>query len=168
MEQRGPHSVSERRKAALRYIRSSTAHAARWRERFARKVHPEPTSGCYLWSGATNQYGYGICTLWKGPLLAHRAAYALEHGADLAGVVLRHRCDNPTCVNPRHLVRGEQGENVLDMFQRGRARPYWQVPQEIVSAVLKAREEGLNQAEIARKLSLGWWLVYRILKREAA
>jgi hypothetical protein len=34
--------------------------------------------------------------------------------------VVRHTCDNPACINPAHLVKGSQKENVSDMLQRQR------------------------------------------------
>lgn len=56
---------------------------------------------------------------------AHRVAYVQHHGltmADIAGVVIRHKCDNPPCINPDHLEPGTVYENVQDSIKRGRAR----------------------------------------------
>jgi len=36
------------------------------------------------------------------------------------GHVVRHRCDNPPCINPEHLITGTQGQNIQDMIDRGR------------------------------------------------
>lgn len=39
----------------------------------------------------------------------------------LRGLVIRHRCDMPLCVNPEHLETGTQRQNVRDAMDRGRA-----------------------------------------------
>jgi len=51
---------------------------------------------------------------------AHRASYLLNKGKIPDGLVVRHRCDNPICVNPDHLTVGTQKDNMQDCLQRGR------------------------------------------------
>lgn len=53
--------------------------------------------------------------------LAHRAAYEDKHGPIPTGLVVRHKCDNPPCINPDHLELGTQKQNVADCYERGRA-----------------------------------------------
>ena len=53
----------------------------------------------------------------------HRVSYCKHHGLkieDINGLVVRHRCDNPPCVNPNHLVIGTQLDNIRDRIERGR------------------------------------------------
>ncbi|PHS59692.1 MAG: HNH endonuclease [Alteromonas sp.] len=55
---------------------------------------------------------------------AHRVAYVEARGLgieDIAGKVVRHRCDNPPCINPDHLELGTVADNNRDMADRGRS-----------------------------------------------
>jgi len=53
-------------------------------------------------------------------LLTHRAMYMLHYGPIPDGMVIRHTCDNPPCVNPEHLLMGTEEDNRNDMYLRGR------------------------------------------------
>lgn len=79
---------------------------------------------CIEWEGCRKNYGYGWRTINGRNAYAHRAAYCEAHGLsldDIKGKVVRHRCDNPACVNPDHLELGTQGDNLTDMAKRGRS-----------------------------------------------
>lgn len=55
--------------------------------------------------------------------LAHRMAYCVANALDIVdikGVVVRHTCDNPRCINPAHLMLGTQIDNIQDMLDRNR------------------------------------------------
>ena len=73
--------------------------------------------GCWDWRGKLNAQGYGV---WRSAL-AHRVAYALYHGPIPKGLVVRHHCDRPRCVNPSHLAIGTREDNVADRVERGRS-----------------------------------------------
>lgn len=79
--------------------------AAPDRARFESFVDRSNSSGCHLWQGGTSR-GYG--SFWLGGRLhrAHRVAYQAAHGPIADGCVVRHRCDNPSCVNVEHLHLG--------------------------------------------------------------
>jgi hypothetical protein len=79
------------------------------------------TDDCWLWQGTTNN-GYGLFRVRGKTRLAHRVAFAIEHGYTPAGMVVMHRCDNPPCVNPDHLVLGTQRGNMQDAVAKGRSR----------------------------------------------
>jgi hypothetical protein len=69
-----------------------------------------------------NEGGYG--SFWLNPKMryAHRvSAFWAGIISDLDdGSVVCHSCDNPSCVNPDHLWRGTQKQNLQDMVLKGR------------------------------------------------
>ena len=71
-------------------------------------VIPEPMSGCWLWIGSWNAYGYGIIRRQQ----AHRIAYEAVRGPIPAGLVIDHLCRTRSCVNPAHMEIVTRGENV--------------------------------------------------------
>ena len=76
------------------------------RERFLAKIEPEPTSGCWLWTGALNREGYGQIWIAKNQPkpMVHRYAYMELTGQDIPdGFVIDHLCRVRSCVNPDHL-----------------------------------------------------------------
>lgn len=79
--------------------------------------HVEKTPcGCWLWTGAKNENGYGFTRLGGRDAkqsVAHRAVYLALIGPIPDGLVLDHTCRTPACVNPAHLEPVTQRENLL-------------------------------------------------------
>jgi hypothetical protein len=92
-------------------------------ERFHIKVSPEPNTGCWLWTGATKELGYGVIGRGRrgqGTEKAHRVSWRLHYGDIPDGQCVCHRCDVPSCVNPEHLFLGSLGDNARDCVAKGR------------------------------------------------
>lgn len=110
-------SSSERGSTAGHIIRRDQIDAAAFWGKVARG------DGCWLWCGERNSSGYGRAyVLGNEKRLAHRCAYAIEHGEVPAGMVVMHTCDNPACVNPAHLQLGTVADNIQDKMAKGRQR----------------------------------------------
>ena len=78
---------------------------------------------CKEWKGYRDKDGYGRVRVAGKRVMAHRVAYAQARGLPLdaiAGLVIRHKCDNPSCVNPEHLEEGTHQDNMDDKVTRNR------------------------------------------------
>ncbi len=93
------------------------------RVRLLEKVRMPPDPGaCWGWKGAVG--GRGYARLWDGhkAQYAHIVSYQLFIGRLAPGELVRHTCNHRRCVNPRHLVKGNNADNSADMVQSGRSR----------------------------------------------
>lgn len=88
-------------------------------ERFWAKV--DKSGECWLWIGGKNRQGYGTILRGKKTALAHRVAYEFFNGSIEENLLCLHSCDNPSCVNPKHLRLGDQFENMQECVEKGRA-----------------------------------------------
>lgn len=100
--------------------------------RFFSKIKMPPERfGCWIWAAKRNAAGYGIFNLNNRSTLAHRVAFLLFFGREIArnvetidGLYLMHKCDTPPCVNPWHLNLGDADENNADMKRKGRRNDF--------------------------------------------
>jgi len=94
---------------------------------FWNKVDKTGEDACWNWTGSLNNKGYGMHYVrGKKPnrkWLAHRVSYEAHKGFIPDGMLVLHSCDNPRCVNPKHLRTGTHKENVADMDERRRRVP---------------------------------------------
>lgn len=78
------------------------------------------TDDCIPWPGRPKSNGYGQIQVDGRKHGAHRFVFERAHGPLLPGEKVRHSCDVRICVNPRHLLRGSQAQNMQDAVERGR------------------------------------------------
>jgi hypothetical protein len=79
--------------------------------RFRRRVRFVGDDGCWAWTGPTDRGGYGMTTLGKQKVMAHRVVYELLVGPIPEGLHLDHLCRRRECLNPAHLEPVTQAEN---------------------------------------------------------
>lgn len=88
---------------------------ADWKTRFWSKVQRGEQNECWPWTAYRNAQGYGLFRLHGAMQRAPRVAISAPEG-----MIVRHTCDNPACVNPNHLKLGTQQQNIADCTARGR------------------------------------------------
>ena len=128
----------------------------------ADKFSAEPISGCWLWTATTDKNGYGM--LWNGKRMdrAHRLFFAAANGVSVDGVNVLHDCDNPACVNPKHLHVGTQADNMKEKAIRGRSGK--RITQETADKIKVMLKIGASQRTIANLFGVSQRLVWSIGK----
>src|SRR3990167_8916741 len=80
---------------------------------------PEPNTGCWLWINWIDKDGYGGCKYGR----THRASWIIYYGPIPNDLLVLHKCDVPSCINPKHLFLCTQLDNMRDGFRKGRVTP---------------------------------------------
>jgi hypothetical protein len=89
-------------------------------QRFFLYVNKSSVDGCWEWTGSKERKGYGRFKIKNKKFLAHRMSYQLANGTDPGDLLVCHKCDFPSCVNPDHLFLGTASENQKDSVSKKR------------------------------------------------
>lgn len=84
-------------------------------------LYKKNKNGCFIYTGSLSKDGYGR-TSFRGKVVgSHRLSFQLKNGFinDRTKFVC-HTCDNPMCINPKHLWLGTHSENMDDMMRKNR------------------------------------------------
>lgn len=148
-------------------------------ERFWSKVnkngnepaHVPGIGRCWEWTASKDPLGYGFFRRAHGENMsrAHRVSWELS-GQETDGLLVLHRCDNPSCVRPSHLFLGTDMDNCRDRDSKGRANTLRgtanrnsKLTEELVLEIRASKE---TVTAIARRFGVGWTTVSHVLKRE--
>lgn len=149
-------------KAAALAAQRCKARARTFEERLLVKE-----SGCIEWQGSKDKNGYGTLRLDKKDWKAHRYSYTKNIGEIPKGMVICHKCDNPSCVNPDHLFLGTTKDNSNDMVKKGRQlagekNPNKKLTNHLVRHIKERILNGETQTKIAKDLNLNQTTISKI------
>ena len=141
-------------------------------ERFWAKV--KKTSKCWLWLSTVNDKGYGFIGFRKKLISAHRYSYSLHNGEIPSGMHVLHHCDNPSCVNPKHLWIGTNYDNVQDKMRKGRdydkrnaKNPNAKLTLDLADEIRLLYEKGgYTQPQLGRKYGVNRNVIGRIVNNQ--
>ena len=139
-------------------------------KRFWLKVNKKGGNECWGWQGG-KCFGYGIFWLNGKNERANRISYKIYYGEFNEKLFVCHSCDNPSCVNPKHLWLGTTQDNTKDRCLKGRTyvgynekSPFWKLKNEEIKCIKDLYLiDGLKQKIIANIFNINQGYVSRII-----
>jgi HNH endonuclease len=136
--------------------------------------HSIPT-GCMLWTGFHNRYGYGIVKRGGKNFRVHRLAWEFFNKRPIPeGYCICHSCDTRDCINPEHFFLGTKADNNRDRWGKGRMgnilrgekHQNSKVTWKNVRAIRKSKDSqrslakkyGISKTEIGRIKRMEYWI----------
>lgn len=104
---------------------------------------------CLEWIRALNTDGYPR-TVWKGSTngKVHRIVWELFNKEDATGKIVRHLCNNPKCINPKHLSIGTIADNIRDRDLANRHGARKITPKDVLTICALYKTKRYTQKEI--------------------
>lgn len=139
------------------------------------------TDSCWLWTGATLDFGYGVINLGgkNGKAeRAHRLSWIMHNGPINDGLLVCHKCDVPACVNPDHLFLGTNADNMADCRLKRRydrvLRPKGAkhgmsrlLEREVLAIRAEYEQSNPSYRVLAEKYGVSLQQIFRIVKRQS-
>lgn len=147
------------------------------KERFFNRIQKSLYNDCWLWIGNKNRQGYGIFFDDSGKeVRAHRYSYFIEYGHLDKTKYVCHTCDNPSCVNPKHLWEGTAKDNNEDCRNKNRAKyppdqkgenhSQHKLTEDDVLFIRQEFKAGVSQADLMRKYNMSRNTIHKICKNK--
>ena len=147
------------------------------------KVDKKGEDECWNWIGLKNKQGYGRVQINEYSYLAHRVIYSLVYpniiewrapkNSSESGFIL-HRCDNPSCCNPKHLFVGNHADNMADKAAKGRSPDYSgdkgpRAKLTMVQAreIRQLRKDGVSARELAKRYEISLPSIKTLLRNDS-
>jgi hypothetical protein len=129
--------------------------------------------GCWVTRKVASGNGYPYARYNGKQITLARASYLIHYGGEIKkNQMIRHTCDNKTCVNPRHLLLGSAKDNTRDALERGliatgERHHNAKITAHDVRAMFILRDHGYGPSYLAQIFGMGNDQINRILKGKA-
>jgi hypothetical protein len=110
-------------------------------------------TGCWVWKKCKDKNGYGKACFNSIRIRAHRLSYSTYKGEIQHAEIVCHTCDNPACINPAHLFKGDTKTNVQDKVLKGRQPKGEQITNSKLTAEQVIRIRKLRETLTLNQLS---------------
>lgn len=128
-------------------------------------------NNCFICtSHSKGKWGHCTITINNKSTTVYRHIYEECFETIPEGIIVRHRCDNGSCINPEHLELGTQKQNLSDMVERNRSRKgvkhhnFKLTETEVESIILN--KEKLTIDQLSEKYGVSKRQVFRIRSGE--
>lgn len=125
-------------------------------------------SDCWIFIGPKDKDGYGQVQHSRvgkdlGVTRAHQMSWVMMNGPIPPKMCVCHTCDNPSCVNPKHLFIGTVADNNEDKRLKGRQKTGAK-PNKYTKEILKLH--GVKSSiEVAKEFGCSFSLVCQIWRK---
>lgn len=120
-------------------------------------------NACTEWTGGKDADGYPMFWYQGKTERASRCLWCILYGAIPDGLIVRHTCDNPECLNPSHLQLGTHKDNTADAIKHNRLVGPRKMDEEKQELLVKYSSLGLSRKALADLLGVSVSTLYNYL-----
>jgi len=144
------------------------------------QINKDAPNGCWEWTGALTENGYGYIGYQGDNIMVHRLVWELTNGPIPDGHLTCHKCDvnyppgdktYRRCCNPEHLFVGTHTDNMQDMHNKqrhahGETHGNSKLGETDISEIRRRYKEGVSQSVLAREYGVSQTLVSMVVLRK--